>query len=220
MIIKNYGHACFKLRSTEGTVVTDPYQNYVGFDLPNLSADVVTVSCDAPDHNNYPAIAQTTRRNNPFIIDHPGEYEVENISVFVVQTYRDKNKGVERGDNLVCTFLLDGLRVCHLGALGHELDEKTIKEIGLVDILFVPVGGGMTLGPKQAVSVARSLEPNIVIPMHYKTKQHDEKVFGELATLEDFLQAFETEVEPQEKINISGPDSLPEEMEVVVLRLQ
>lgn len=220
MIIKYYGHSCFKLRSSEGTVVTDPYQNYVGFDLPNLSADVVTVSCDAPDHNNYPAIAETTRRDHPFVIDHPGEYEVENISVFAVNTYRDKNKGAERGSNLVCTFLLDGLRICHLGALGHELDEEMVNEIGLVDILFVPVGGQLTIDPKEAVSVARSLEPNIVIPMYYKTKHHDDKVFADLASVDDFLLAYETEVEPQEKVNISSPDSLPEEMEMVVLKQQ
>lgn len=220
MIIKYYGHSCFKLRSTEGTVVTDPYQNYVGFDLPSLSADIVTVSVDAPAHNNSPSIAATTRRDHPFIINHPGEYEVEGISVFSVKTFRDKNKGVEHGENMASTFLMDGLRVCHLGALGHELNEEKISEIGLVDILFVPVGGKMTLDPKQAVAVTRSLEPNIVIPMQYKMDNHDEKSFGDLATLDDFLQAYEAEVESQDKLNISSPSSLPEEMELVVLKQQ
>lgn len=220
MIIKYYGHSCFKLRSTEGTVVTDPYKSYVGFEIPSLSADIVTVSADAPDHNNVSGIGGTARRKNPFVIDHPGEYEVEGVSVFAVKSFRDEQQGSVRGENLINTFLMDGLRVCHLGALGHELDDQTVGEIGLVDILFVPVGGELTIDPKTAIKVTRSLEPNIVIPMHYKTNQHDDKVFGGLATLQEFMEAYEVEVEPQEKVNISGPSSLPEEMELVVLQQQ
>lgn len=201
-------------------MVTDPYKSYVGFEIPSLSADVVTVSADAPDHNNVSSIGGTARRNNPFVIDHPGEYEVEGVSVFAVKSFRDEQQGSIRGENLISTFLMDGLRVCHLGALGHELSDETVSEIGLVDILFVPVGGELTLDPKTAIKVTRSLEPNIVIPMHYKTSQHDEKVFGGLATLSEFMEVYEAEVEPQEKINISSPSNLPEEMELVVLKQQ
>ncbi len=218
MIITNYGHACFKLRGKDGTVVTDPYQEYVGFELPNLSADIVTVSYDAPDHNNAQDVANTTRRDHPFVIDFPGEYEVEGVSVFGVKTYADDQQGVKRGENVIFTFLIDDLRVCHLGALGHELDEKTVAQIGLVDILFVPVGGGgLTIDPKQAVKVARSLEPNIVIPMHYLTKKHNKKVFADLAPVTEFFKAFETEPDSVDKLNISL-SSLPEELEVVLLK--
>lgn len=219
MIINYYGHSCFKLRSTEGTVVTDPYAAYVGFELPSLSADVVTVSHDGPGHNNTEAIANTARRDHPFIIDYPGEYEVEGISVFAVKTYQDTEKGSVRGENIVYTFLIDGLRVCHLGNLGHTLDEKTVAEIGLVDILFVPVGGEMTIDPKKAIKVAYSLDPNIVIPMHYKTDRHNDKVFADLATLDEFIKVYEAEPEVVDKLNVSR-SSLPEEMELMVLKEQ
>ncbi len=216
MIINYYGHACFKLRAGEGTVVADPYSDYVGFEFPNLSADIVTISHDNPAHNNKSAISGTARRNNPFIINHPGEYEVQEISVFGVKTHQDKQQGSVRGDNYVFTILADNLRLCHLGALAHPLEDRTVAEIGLVDILFLPVGNASTLDPKDAVKVARSLEPNIVIPMLYKVEEHNDKVFEDLLPLEDFLKVYEAEPQPIDKLNISR-SNLPEEMELVVL---
>ncbi len=217
MIITYYGHACFKLRGKEGTVITDPFNDYVGFEFPNLSADIVTISHDNPAHNNVEAVDNTARRDHPFLIDHPGEYEVEGVSVFAIKTYQDDKKGSLRGENIVYTFLMDELRVAHLGSIGHELDEKLVSEIGLVDVMFVPVGGQFSIGPKQAVEVARSLEPNIVIPMQYKTQQHDKKVFGDMATLDELTKAFEVEPEQVEKLNLSR-SSLPEETELLVMK--
>jgi L-ascorbate metabolism protein UlaG (beta-lactamase superfamily) len=217
MIITYYGHACFKLRGKEGTVITDPFNDYVGFEFPNLSADIVTVSHDNPAHNNVEAVDNTARRDHPFLIDHPGEYEVEGVSVFAIKTYQDDKKGSVRGENIVYTFLMDGLRVAHLGSIGHELDEELVSEIGLVDVLFVPAGGQFSIGPKQAVEVARSLEPNIVIPMQYKTQQHDENVFGDMAALDELTKAFEVEPEQVEKLNLSR-SSLPEETELLVMK--
>jgi L-ascorbate metabolism protein UlaG (beta-lactamase superfamily) len=216
MIVTYYGHACFKLRGKQGTVITDPYSDYVGFDFPSLSADIVTVSHDHPDHNNHQAVSGTARRNNPFIIDHPGEYEVEGVSVFAVKTFHDEEQGSVQGENVVYTVLMDGLRLCHLGALGHELDEQTVSEIGMVDVLFVPVGGNLTIGPKQAVQVARALEPNLVVPMHYRTEEHNQNVFGDLAPVEEFIKAAETEPETEPKLNLTR-SKLPEEMEIVIL---
>lgn len=216
MIINYYGHACFKLKGSEGTVVTDPYQDYIGFELPNLSADIVTVSHDNPGHNNYKAISGTARRKNPFIIEKAGEYQVQGVSVFGAKTYQDDHQGSVRGENFVFSILADGLRVCHLGGLAHQLEDKDITEIGLVDILFLPVGGGLSLAPKDALKVARSLEPNIVIPMLYKMDDHNDKNFADLNTLEEFVKVYEAEPQPIDKLNISR-SNLPEEMELVVL---
>ncbi len=216
MIITYYGHACYKLRGTDGTVITDPFRDYVGFKFPSLSADVVTVSHDNPAHNNSEAISGTARRNNPFLIKKPGEYEVLGISVFGEKTFQDDQQGSLRGENYVFTVLVDGLRICHLGGLGHMLDEKMVAAIGLVDILFLPVGGYLGLGVKEAVKVARSLEPNIVIPMMYQLPDHDKKVFADMGTLQDFLKVYEAEPQPLEKLNISR-SNLPDEMELLVL---
>lgn len=218
MIINYYGHACFKLKGANGTVITDPYQPYVGFELPSLSADIITVSHDSPAHNNSRAVTGTARRNNPFLIDKPGEYEILGISVFGEKSFQDDQSGSIRGENYIFTVLIDGLRVCHLGNLGHTLDEETIAGIGLVDVLFLPVGGYLGLSPKDAVKVARSLEPNIVIPMVYKLPKHDEKVFADMKTLEDFLKVYEAEPQSIDKLILSR-GNLPEEMELITLNI-
>lgn len=216
MEITYHGHSCFKLKGGAGTVITDPYQDYVGFSLPNLSADVVTSSHDHPDHNAVDKIRATARRERPFIIDHNGEYEVAGISVFGAKTYHDATQGAERGQNTVFTVLLDDIRVCHLGDLGHELTSAQLSEIGAVDVVLCPVGGVFTIDPKTAVKVIHALEPGIVIPMHYKTPGHDQKVFGELNTLDEFLNAYGAEVTPTDKLRLEK-NKLPEETELVVL---
>ena len=217
MTITYRGHSCFKLQGKIGSVVTDPYGDYVGFSLPSLSADMVTVSHDHQDHNHIAKVTGTARRERPFIIDHLGEYEVGGISVFGVKSYHDAKQGEERGANSIFTIVVDGVRVCHLGDLGHELDEATLNAIGSVDVLLLPVGGTFTISAKQAVAVARAIDPYYVIPMHYKTKAHNEEKFGELTPVEEFLKEFGAEgATPVDKLKVES-DRLPEETEVIVL---
>lgn len=217
MIITYHGHSCFKLRGKDGSVVTDPYEDAIGLSLPSLSADIVTLSHDHADHNQAARISGTARRPKPFVIDHLGEYEVGGTSVFGVKSYHDDTQGAERGVNAIFTIALDGVRACHLGDLGHELTEDQINDIGIIDVLFVPVGGVYTINAKQAVAVVRALEPSIVVPMHYKTPAHDAKRFGELQTVEDFLKEFGAEsATTVDKLKVEA-DRLPEEIEVVVL---
>jgi L-ascorbate metabolism protein UlaG (beta-lactamase superfamily) len=217
MTITYHGHSCFKLKGKIGSVVTDPYDNYVGFSLPSLSADMVTVSHQHNDHNHISRVSGTARREKPFIVDHLGEYEVGGISVFGVKSFHDEAEGKERGDNAIFTIVVDGVRVCHLGDLGHELSETQLNEIGSVDVLLVPVGGQVTINAKQAVAVTRAIDPYFVIPMHYRTSEHNSEKFGELGTLEDFLKELGAEgVVPVDKLKVES-DRLPEEMEVVVL---
>lgn len=216
MIITYHGHSCFKLKGKNGTVVTDPYDSYIGFSLPNLSADLVTISHDHRDHNQADKIKSSNERGRPFIIKEAGEYEVGGISVFGVSCFHDEHQGVERGRNIAFTIIDDGLRVCHLGDLGHVLNQDQLEKIGIIDILIVPVGGGFTINPTQALEVARLVEPSIIIPMHYRTTQHDQKLFGELAALEDFIKESGLEPRVENKLVVER-DRLPEEMELVVL---
>ena len=90
-----------------------------------------------------------------------------------------------------------------MGDLGQELTTGQIEAIGSIDILLCPVGGMHTLSPELAMKVTRSLEPSIVIPMHYKTARHDKKMYEELAPVEDFVKAFGREVTPVDKLEIS-----------------
>ncbi len=100
--------------------------------------------------------------------------------------------------------------------MGHALTDEQFDDIGDIDVLLCPVGGVYTIDPKQAVSVIRSLDPRIVIPMHYKTDAHDSKQFGDMSTVKDFMKEYGAESEPLAKLDIEK-GKLPEETELVVL---
>ena len=220
MDITYLGHACFKLRSSGASVVTDPFDSSVGLSLPKISADVVTVSHDHGDHNNVSAIQSTARREKPFIIDELGEYEVGGVSVFGVASYHDDEKGEKRGKNRIFSILLEGISVVHLGDLGHELSQKQLEEVNGVDVLLCPVGGVYTIDPGKAASIINAIEPSYVIPMHYKTDKHKQDVFGELATVDDFLKEMGVDnPERSDKLSVSR-STIPEETKVVVLEVK
>lgn len=219
MIITYHGHSCFKLKGRTGTLVFDPYDESVGWPLPSLSADVVVVSHNHPDHNNVKAVRPTSRRDQPFVVTQPGEYEVGGISVFGVATFHDDQEGILRGSNSVFTALIDGVRVTHLGDLGHQLTAEQAEAIGSSDVLLCPVGGHFTIDPAEAVKVIRTLEPSIIIPMHFLTDKHDKNVFADLKTLPEFLKEYSVEVAPIPQLEVDH-SRLPEETTAVVLSEQ
>lgn len=218
MDIQYVGHSCFRLRGKEGLVITDPFHSSVGFTLPKLSADVITVSHDHEDHNAVEAVKATAARKKPFIISHPGEYEVQGISVYGYPSFHDASHGEERGKNIMYSIFLDGVHILHLGDLGHVLDEQMINEIPDVDVLLVPVGGTYTIDPAQAIEVISLLEPAYVIPMHFRTSQHDQGTFGSLATEEDFSQKYGKQPKNTDKLTLNGPKSGEEtETQLIIL---
>lgn len=219
MVITYHGHSCFKLKGRRGSVVLDPFDEGVGFGLPRLSAEIVTVSHDHFDHNAFGKVKGTSKREKPFIIEESGEYEVGQISVFGTKTFHDDQGGELRGRNIVYTVLMDDLRVCHLGDLGHELTADQLDAIGSVDILLCPVGGHYTIGPEQTVKTIRALEPSIAIPMHYRSPDHNQEGFANLKTMEDFLKVYGVEPVPVPKLEVEGRSQLPQETELVVLRV-
>lgn len=200
-----------------GTVVTDPFDPYIGLTLPKLSTDIVTVSHDHKDHANVGGLTGSARRDKPFIVTEPGEYEVGGISVFGIQTYHDEHGGVERGRNIIFTVLVDGIRICHLGDLGHELTPEQLEEIGSVDVLLCPVGGTFTIDPEDAVKTIRAIEPGFVIPMHFKTAKHNQDAFGALKTIEDFVKVYGVSPAPVAKLELAHNGQVPEETELVIL---
>lgn len=216
MTITYHGHAAFKLKGKIGTVVTDPYDDSVGFSLPKISADMVTVSHQHGDHNAISKISGTARRDKPFIVDQAGEYEVGGISVFGVEAYHDAAEGAERGKNIIFTILIDGVRVCHLGDLGHELGSEQIDAIGSVDVLLCPVGGVYTINPEQAVKTIRALEPGIIIPMHFRTDEHNPDTFSQLKSVDDFCTEYGMQPQPIAKLEVTA-GTKSEETELVLL---
>lgn len=216
MEISYLGHSSFKIKTKTGTLVTDPYGSMTGLKMPSVSADVITVSHAHEDHNNVKAVSGTSRRKEPFVIDSPGEYEVEGVSVFGFSTFHDAQGGKERGDNTIYVIQAEDLRILHLGDLGHELTEKMIEEIDGIDIVMIPIGGFYTVDADKAIKIVESVDPYFVLPMHYRTAAHDEKTFGKVAELAKFTSAYAHTVKTVKSLNVTKL-SLPQDITEVIV---
>ena len=209
MHITWYGHSCFRLRSRRGSVITDPYGNDIGYRLPRLRADIVTVSHDHPDHSNVQAV-----KGKPKVIGGPGEYEIKGIFIIGISTFHDARRGKLKGRNTVYLFDFEELTVCHLGDLGHIPTEMQLEDLGDVDVLLIPVGGVTTIDPAKASEVISLVEPKIVIPMHYRTKALKD---SKLRPVDQFLKEMGVKkTDPQDSLNVSK-GKLPSDTQVVIM---
>jgi len=180
MKIKWLGHASFVITSDTGTkIITDPYEVGGGVNYGQIkeSADIVTVSHDHADHNNVAAV-----QGSPRVVR--GAVEVKGIKFSGIPTYHDDAGGGKRGKNTILCFEVDGIRVCHLGDLGHQLSDSQLAELGKVDVLLIPVGGFYTIDAKVATQLGDRLRPKVIVPMHYKTDKCDYPIAG----VEEFLR--------------------------------
>lgn len=165
MKISWLGHSCFCIQGEGITIVTDPFDQSVGYEMPNVRADVVLVSHEHDDHNNVTAI-----QGDPIVVRGSGEHQALGLTFLGVNTCHDDKGGSLMGMNTAFCFDLEGMRICHLGDLGEVLSKKEEGEIGPVDLLFVPVGGIYTLDARGADKVLGQLHPAIAVPMHYRTQ--------------------------------------------------
>ncbi len=185
MKVKWLGHSAFIITSSDGTrILTDPYKpgsfdGAVGYGPITEAVDVVTVSHDHDDHNGVEGLP-----GRPEVVRSCGEHEMHGLRVRGFGCYHDESKGSERGANIIFVIEADGIRVCHLGDLGHALSPDAIHEIGAVDVLLIPVGGFFTIGAGQAAVIAGALEAKVIIPMHFKT----ESLGFPVAPVDDFLK--------------------------------
>jgi L-ascorbate metabolism protein UlaG (beta-lactamase superfamily) len=188
-------------------VVTDPYPPAIGLKLQRLDADLVTVSHEHENHN----YTQVVR--DAYEIRGPGEYEVAGVSVIGVPTFHDAEKGAKRGRNTVYLIEIDDVRVCHLGDLGHKLDDAEAEAISSPDVLLVPVGGRTAINAAQAAEVVRQLEPRYVVPMHYAIPG----LKKELDSIDRFLKEMGVAAsDPQAKLSVQA-SSGEYETRVIVL---
>jgi L-ascorbate metabolism protein UlaG (beta-lactamase superfamily) len=201
------GHSCFRLRGKNAVAITDPYPPSLGPRLAKLEADLVTISHPHPNHSNVQAV-------KAHVIDGPGEYEVKGVTVNGLPTYHDGAQGEERGRNTVFLIEVDDVRVCHLGDLGHKLDDAALDVIGTVDVLLVPVGGGNSLDAAGAAEVVRQIEPRVVVPMHYALPAVKKQMDG----VDRFLKEMGAPgTEPIQRLSISATTGETETTKVVVL---
>ena len=202
------GHSCFRLKGNDLTIVTDPFDDSLGYRPGNLRADVVTVSHEGP-HHSYLERVQAARK----LLRGPGEYEVSGAFILGIKTFRDGKKGTARGANTVYRINIDNVVVCHLGELGHVPTSGHVSAIGDVHVLLVPVGGGDTLDAALATETVSLLQPRIVIPTHYKT----DVAIGTLESVEPFLKEMGVkEAAPQPRLNAVA-STLPSAPQVVLL---
>lgn len=213
MDITWYGLSCFRIREGGVTVICDPYDKSVGKTLPRLRADIVTVSHARPGHGSVDRVTGT-----PKVLDGPGEYEVSNVFVTGLTTYHRRQSSSADERNVIYFLDFGTLTVGHLGDLGEVPSQSEIEELNLgeIDILMIPVGGGATLDPTNAVEVIGMFEPKIVAPMHYRQPDLTASWAKELEPVDNFLRALgAAATEPQSTLKVAK-SSLPEETQVVL----
>lgn len=198
--IKWFGHSSFGISDAEGMqIVTDPYDEGLGYTFPKVSTNILTVSHQHFDHNNIEALQEYS-----CYIKGLGEFSSEDIDVKGIASYHDEETGALRGPNTIYTYKIDKVRICHLGDLGHLLTRDEILEIGKVDILMIPVGGLYTIDAQNAAKVVEQIAPKIVIPMHYKTEVLPED-FGAVDKVDKFLSLMKGwKVEKADVLEIDG----------------
>jgi len=212
MKIKWLGHASFLITSDTGIrVITDPYATGGGIKYGEIteSADIVTVSHGHSDHNNVAAVG-----GKPEVISKTGITRVKGIEFKGIPSYHDETGGRQRGNNIIFCFGVDGMKVCHLGDLGHQLSDKQVSDLGGVDILLIPVGGYYTIDAKVATQVCNQLKPKVIIPMHFKT----DKCAYPISSVDEFLKG----KEGVKKLDASGAEfkreELPDTAQIIVLK--
>lgn len=206
--IKWFGHACFRLRSRDATILTDPVPRSFGYKIDKQKVDIVTISHDHPGHTNLDLVSGT-----PKIVNGPGEYEMNDVFINGIHTYHDDQKGAVHGRNTAYLFDLEDLVVCHLGDLGTTLSEAQAETMSSADVVIIPVGGGTVLDAVKATEVIGQLEPKIIIPMQYQTPDGD----AHRDPLERFLKEMGlTDVSRRDKLTVRAND-LGDTPEVVVL---
>jgi len=180
--------------------------------MGKVSADIVTVSHPSRNHAFVEGVSGRAQ-----VVNGPGEYEVADILIAGVATALEPGKGPK---NTAYVFRFDDATVCHLGDLASKLTNAEVEEIGNIDLLLLPVGGGSALDATAAAEVVAQLEPGLVVPMHYRSGEalpDGEEQVSRLDTAEAFCREMgSTELSPEPKLTVTK-SSGPQELAIVLL---
>ena len=205
MVISYFGGQCFKVSFGDTTLAFNPISKKSKLEAAKFGSDVAFVSLWHPDFNGIEQVTHGSKE--PFVVDGPGEYEMGNVTArgFGVKTTYDK----EETYNTIFQVQMEEMNLVFLGALGDiEIDSKILGELGDIDILFLPIGGGELISVPQASKLAVKLEAKLIIPMHY-----------DAATLKLFLkEEGEDNLKPVDKLTIKRKDVNAMEGEVVIIK--
>jgi len=218
LAIRWCGQACFVLEGEGFRVVTDPVPPTMGYPSLQVEAELVTVSHEHFDHNHVASVAGRPEVLRGLTDGGAGWARIERkigpVRVRTVPSYHDDVQGAQRGRNAIFVLEWQGLRLAHLGDLGHRLDREAVEAIGPVDVVMVPVGGFFTIDAAVATEVVASLGPSIVIPMHYRTPALGERL--PIATVDAFLAGKPAVRRLPNQVTVSA-DALPASPEIWVL---
>ena len=186
MKIEWMGHACFAITTDNGMrIVTDPFDEKVGYPLPWGKADIVTASHGHFDHACY------ERLNPGKVVKEPGEYVFDDVKIKGIASFHDDVEGAKRGKNVIFVIEADGKRIAHLGDLGHMLSAEQVAALGKLDALMIPVGGTYTLTGEQAAEQARAIGAEAVVPMHYQNEWCKFDITNEMPFIHAMNEPFE-----------------------------
>lgn len=213
MDITYLGHSSFKIKTRTATVITDPFDSkMVGLKYFGVEGDIVTVSHDHNDHNASDKVTGVKK-----VVQGPGEYEISGVSLIGYPSFHDNEQGAKRGKNTIYVIEAEGLRVVHLGDIGHQLSEDLINEFGDVDILMIPVGGEFTIGSKEAAEIINKVEPFFVIPMHYMQEGLNKDTFAKMEPVETFLKESGLTTERTPKFTLKKEDILEDQNTKIIV---
>jgi L-ascorbate metabolism protein UlaG (beta-lactamase superfamily) len=214
MKLRYLGHAAFELDLADGRrIVFDPYEaeSYDGalaFGPISGPHDIAVVSHDHPDHRFEGVVSQAAA-----VWDRAGETDISGVRITSIPTFHDETEGSERGTNLISIVEADGVRVAHLGDLGHAITKADAPALEGVDVMIVPIGGYFTIDAAVAKAVVEEFSPKIVVPMHYKS----DKCGFPIAPVEDFTMLMgEFKEAGGSELELTA-DSLPAGLNVIVL---
>lgn len=200
------GHASFLIESNGKKIITDPFDEKIGYPVYSQAVDIVTVSHDHWDHNSVGAL-----KGNPTVISELGEFNIDGLKITGFPSYHDKSRGRERGLNNIYKFDLERITILHLGDLGHVPEPELNLSWGKIDILMIPVGGIYTINADEAQQTEKLIKPQLTIPMHFNTPE----LSFDLEPVERFISKYDWVIKkPWLEIN---SDNLYEQGGIVVL---
>ena len=211
MKIKFYAQSAFRIVSDDGTrIVIDPYEEsgFLRYDPTFDEADIVVVTHEHGDHNNVDAVP-----GDHDVVRGEGTHSARGIAFTGIPSFHDREQGAQRGPNAMMVFDVDGLTIAHLGDLGHELGDSDIEALAGTNVLIAAVGGGPTLEPDNVWEIVERVQPNVMIPCHFKTPEIDLPI----EPLEVFLEGKPSvRVVGGSEVTITA-NELPDPVEITVL---
>lgn len=208
MVITYHNVEFFRVQFGDTVLAFNPISKESKYSGPNFGADIALLSLNHKDMNGAEVVSRGDKE--PFVVQGPGEYEVQEVFIKGIPTKSEYDK--EKRINTVYFVTLEGMRLCFLGALSSpDLPTEVTEAIDEIDILFVPIGDDGVLNPAEAHKLGVQMEAKVIIPMHYGN-------VGAKDALKDFMkEEGESGEKPVDKLTIKPKDVVDREGDIIVI---